>query len=161
MENNPYFKDWLRSIESMNKEELIKIIEEGNRDDEYLELARERLAFLRSNNTQQKVWEEKAETTEKKITKAEFKKEIKKEINNTADDTLSFLAVVTLIIGIIGGIALFAISADASSTEAHILISVAIYAIICSLISWASLKVFVNISKTLKEINYRLSQIKD
>ena len=34
MNQNPYIKDWLRSIESMNEEELIKVIEDDSRNEE-------------------------------------------------------------------------------------------------------------------------------
>lgn len=69
MNQNPYIKDWLRSIESMNEEELIKVIEDDSRNEEFTKLARERLAFLRSDNAPKEVWEEKAESTERQIRK--------------------------------------------------------------------------------------------
>lgn len=90
MNQNPYLKDWLRSIESMNEEELIKAIEDDSRSEEFTKLARDRLAFLRSDNAPQKVWEEKAESAERSIRKKEHNNEIKKEVDNSAENTLSF-----------------------------------------------------------------------
>ena len=59
MNQNPYLKDWLRIIESMNEDELIKAIEDDSRSEEFTKLARERLAFLRSDNAPKNIWEEK------------------------------------------------------------------------------------------------------
>jgi len=158
MNQNPYLKDWLRSIESMNEEELIKAIEDDSRSDEFTNLARERLAFLRSGNALKEVWEEKAESTERSIRQKEHNKEIKKEVDNSAENTLSFFAVVTLVVGIIGGIILFVLASDASKSEVPLFVFSSVGVIITALITWATLKVFVNISKTLKEINYNLSR---
>ena len=80
------------------------------------------------------------------------------EVDNRAENTLSFFAVVVLVVGIIGGLVLIAY---AVRIESPIFIVVAISEIVCLLISWAVIKVFVNISKTLKEINCRLSHMKD
>ena len=158
MGKNPYYNDWIRSIESMNEEDLVKILEEGSRDEEYLTLVRERLVSLSGdNNTPPRV----GETPKKKTAKVDYKKELKKEVNNSAENTLSFLAVVTLVVGMIAGIILFVECIIDFSAESYILFAAAISIVIGSLITWASIKVFVNISKTLKEINYRLSHIKD
>ena len=145
MNQNPYIKDWLRSIESMNEEELIKVIEDDSRNEEFTKLARERLAFLRSDNAPKEVWEEKAESTERQIRKKEQSK-------------LSFFAVVTLVVGIIAGIVLLVLASDSSKSEVPLLVFYSVVVIISALVTWATLKVFVNISKTLKEINYRLSR---
>ena len=157
MEKNPYYNDWLRSIETMNEEELIKILEEEDRDEDYLNLVRKRLASISGNNAPQKV----GETTKKKTTKLDYKKDFKKEINNSAENTLSFLAIVTLVVGMIAGFILFVEWIVDPSVESYILLAAAISFVIGSLIIWASIKVFVNISKTLKEINCRLSHMKD
>ena len=153
MNQNPYLKDWLRSIESMNEEELIKAIEDDSRSEEFTKLARERLAFLRSDNAPKKVWEEKAESTERIIRKKENNNEIKKDIDNSAENTLSFFAVVTLVVGIIAGIVLLVLASNARNSEVPSLVLSSVGVIITALITWATLKVFVNISKTLKEIN--------
>lgn len=158
MNQNPYIKDWLRSIESMNEEELIKVIEDDSRNEEFTKLARERLAFLRSDNAPKEVWEEKAESTERQIRKKEQSNEIKKEVDNSAENTLSFFAVVTLVVGIIAGIILLVLASDSSKSEVPLLVFYSVVVIISALVTWATLKVFVNISKTLKEINYRLSR---
>lgn len=158
MAKSPYFEDWLRGIEAMNEEDLIAVIENGDRDEEYLKLARERLAFLRSDNAPKEVWEEKAESAERVIRKSEFDGSIKKEVDNSAESTLSFFAVVTMVVAIIAGLAMFVVAADAPKGESTMLFVFGVSLIIGGLISWATLKVFVNISKTLKEINFRISQ---
>lgn len=154
MENNPYFRDWVRSIESMSKEELIKVIEEGERDEEYLNLVRKRLASMIDDDTLTKV----AESNKERNTKGQSKNVEKKEVdNNSAENSLLFISVCFLIIGIIAGIFLFV----AWLMESYIFIVSAISVIIGSVTTWAALKVFANISKTLKEINHRLSQTKN
>ena len=158
MNQNPYLKDWLRIIESMNEDELIKAIEDDSRSEEFTKLARERLAFLRSDNAPQKVWEEKAESAERSIRKKEHNNEIKKEVDNSAENTLSFFAVVTLVVGIIGGVILLVLASDSGKSETPLLVFYSVIVIISALVTWATLKVFVNISKTLKEINYNLSR---
>lgn len=158
MNQNPYFNDWLRSIESMNEEELVKAIEDDSRSEEFTKLARERLAFLRSDNAPQEVGEEKAESTERIIRKKEQNNEIRNEVDNSAENTLLFFAVVTLVVGIIAGLILLVLASDASRFEARLLVFSSIGVFISALITWATLKVFVNISKTLKEINFHLSR---
>lgn len=160
MEKNPYFNDWLRSIESMNEEELIKVIEEGNRADEFIVMARERLAFIRSDNSPKELWEEKTESAIKDFQNKEFKKKINNMVDDSAENTLSFFAIITLIVGVVAGLALAALAADAHKPESYLFVFAALCAFLSSLMTWASIKVFVNISKTLKEINYRLSQKK-
>ena len=158
MENNPYFRDWVRSIESMSKEELIKVIEEGERDEEYLNLVRKRLASIIDDDTLTKV----AESNKERNTKGQSKNVEKKEVdNNSAENSLLFISVCVLIIGIIAGIFLFVAWLMDSSEESYIFIVSAISVIIGSVTTWAALKVFANISKTLKEINHRLSQTKN
>ena len=158
MNQNPYLKDWLRRIESMNEEELIKAIEDESRSEEFTKLARERLAFLQSDNAPKEVWKEKAELTERSIRKKEHNNEIKKEVDNSAENTLSFFAVLTLVVGIIAGIILLVLASDAKNSEVPSLVLSSVGVIITSLITWATLKVFVNISKTLKEIKYHLTR---
>jgi len=158
MNQNPYLKDWLRIIESMNEDELIKAIEDDSRSEEFTKLARERLAFLRSDNAPKNIWEEKVESTEREIRKKEHNKEIKKEFDNNAENTLSFFAIVTLVVGIIAGLILLVFASDASKSEAPLMVLYSVGVIITALITWATLKVFVNISKTLKEINFHLSR---
>ncbi len=158
MEKNPYLKDWVRSIESMSKEELIKIIEEGERDEDYLDLVRKRLASIIDDETLSKV----DESSKVENSKDQFRNKGRKDVdNNSAENSLSFLAVFVLIVGIIAGIFLFVLWLNDSSSESYSSLVAAISVIISSLISWAVLKVFVNISKTLKEINHSLSQIKN
>lgn len=90
--------------------------------------------------------------------KKEQSNEIKKEVDNSAENTLSFFAVVTLVVGIIAGIVLLVLASDSSKSEVPLLVFYSVVVIISALVTWATLKVFVNISKTLKEINYRLSR---
>ena len=158
MNKNPYFKDWLKSIESMNEEELIKAIEDDSKSEEFTKLARERLAFLRSDNAPKEIWEEKVVSEERAIRKKEHENEIKKEVNNSAENTLSFFAVAALVIGIITRLILLVLASDAPKFEARLLFFSALGVVITALITWATLKVFVNISKTLKEINFQLGR---
>ena len=163
MEKNPYYEDWLRKIEAMSEEELMNVVSNGNYDGDFLKLAKERLSYLKDGGSSNGIWYKRIEDADIKVEKHETAVTSMNHIDNGAENTLVFFANATLIIGIIATLLCFPTLCftekygyssvkEFSPTGFGVTIGV----LISSLITWAALKVFANISKTLKEINARM-----
>lgn len=73
---------------------------------------------------------------------------------NSAEEVLNFISLAILIIGVLAGLYIVS-EAELSADPTGRYVTAGIL-IIGSVIQWAFAKVFVNISKTLKEINSKL-----
>lgn len=90
-------------------------------------------------------------------------KEEPKEIDSSAENTLNSFAVLVLIFGIISSIICLIIAFSGRDyygrPEFNIMgIVYAVLSLVPSLLTWSVMRVFVNISLTLKEINKKLKK---
>ncbi len=153
MEKNPYYEDWLRKIETMSEEELMNVVSNGNYDSDFLKLAEERLSYLKDGEPSNGTWHTRIKDAGVKVEKHETMVTPTNYVDNGAENTLLFIANVTLIIGIIASI-IFIFAGFASGQIVGIAAAIAVF--VPCLVTWATLKVFANISKTLKEIRDRM-----
>lgn len=153
MEKNPYYEDWLRKIESMSEDELVDAVNNGNYDSDFLELVKERLSYLKDGEPSNGKWHTRIKNAGVKVKNYETVTTPVNNVDNDAENTLLFIAKATLIIGIIASIIFIFVSlVDREIVE----VAAAIVVFVYSVVIWATLKVFANISKTLKEIKNRM-----
>ena len=149
MKKNPYYEDWLRKIAAMSEEELSEVINAGNYDNDFLKLAKERLAYIKNGESSDGIWRKRIEGADIKVESHEDTESPTTYVDNGAENTLLFIAKAELIIGIFASIILLL----ASVASGQIIgVAAAVTTFVFSLVTWAALKVFANISKTLKEI---------